>query len=629
MKNFKLQLKCYFTNPVLSGLTALYFIGSLGYVLYNNSIMQARGQEPLFYLAATLKISLFSLIFFMFVSYEFLNKARQCLFHERLDSMQNGKLKYYADRLLVLTFIVLLQALIFLIINMQNIYKFDLMQSTYPAYVAACIAINLFAVPIVGVLIGSLISFITKRLTALMVIVFFALMLTPFGEMVISRLYTDAGIYVYPILDIFNLAPPSLDFRPIAPFGYSIQSYRIQLILVWALLGLSVMSFLLLRNMRKSRIALSIIFALGCLTSAVLYVQPASKVVMSYDPVKGGAADAWYYRDFEQQTVPADFEITKYDLSFSVQRELSAKAVMVLDKDSLDEYRFTLYHGFSVNRLEDADGRPIAYEQKGDYLYVKPAVDNKTGKISIEYKGHASKFYSNEQGVFLPGYFPFYPHSGFQEVFNTELQGFNRLMQPAPVDFHVSVKSAKPIFCSLPSLTTNEFSGKSTSFTLMSGFLASTRTDAGIEVVYPYLSINEFNEHTINTGVNSAVQKNILDPKKKQVFIIPNTNLLTDYEAFAEFSDHYVLQQFLSLDSVYELQKVNSKKRRLYDILKTYAQGNLEDWAGLAEAYGNLYKIAYDKMQLLGKEKVIKISEIYLADDNDNRSVLEFLNSLT
>ena len=622
-------MKCYFTNPVLAGLTALYFIGSLGYLLYNNSIMQARGQEPLFYLAATLKISLFSLIFFMFVSYEFLNKARQCLFHERLGALQNGKLKYYADRLLVLSFTVLAQALIFLIINMQIVHEFDLMQSAYPAYVAACIAINLFAVPMVGVLIGSLISFISKRLTALMVIVFFAFMVTPLAEMIISRLYTDAGIYVYPVLDIFNLAPPSMDFRPIAPFGYSIQSYRIQLVLAWALLCLSGLSFLLLRNMRKTRIVLTIIFALGCLTSAVFYVQPASKVVMSYDPVKGGAADAWYYSDFEQQKVPADFEITKYDLSFSVQRELSAKAVMFLDKDSLDEYRFTLYHGFLVNRVEDADGRPIAYEQTGDYLYVKPAVDNKMSKISIEYKGHAYKFYSNEQGAFLPGYFPFYPHSGFQEVFSKELQGFNRLMRPAPVDFHVTVKSAKPILCNLSSVAADEFSGKSNSITLMSGFLASTTTDAGIEVIYPYLSVNEFNEQTINTAVNSAVQKNILDPNKKKVFIIPNTNLITDYEAFAEFSDHYVFQQFLSLDSVYESQKVNSTKKRLYDIIKSYEQGNLEDWAGMAEAFGDLYKLVYDKMILLGKEKVIQLSEIYIADDNDNRSVLEFLNSLT
>ena len=117
-----------------------------------------------------------------------------------------------------------------------------------------------------------------------------------------------------------------------------------------------------------------------------------------------------YRRDREvPPAVPANFTVEQYELDLSIRHNLKAEATLYLSQSDLSLYQFTLYHGLNVHSVVDEMGEPLDFQRNGDFLDVSSAKPIKA--MTISYSGQTWKYFSNEQGIALPGYFPYYPLS--------------------------------------------------------------------------------------------------------------------------------------------------------------------------------------------------------------------------
>lgn len=96
------------------------------------------------------------------------------------------------------------------------------------------------------------------------------------------------------------------------------------------------------------------------------------------------------------------FEVERYDLKIDIDRQLEVEANIFVDKSDLDEYDFTLYHGYKIDKVTDKNGKELKFKQDGDYFTVENN-DEGLSEICISYAGSAPRFFSNSQGTSLPG----------------------------------------------------------------------------------------------------------------------------------------------------------------------------------------------------------------------------------
>ena len=95
-------------------------------------------------------------------------------------------------------------------------------------------------------------------------------------------------------------------------------------------------------------------------------------MLASDDPKASIMADWDYYMQKHKDIseTAATFEIKEYDLEFTVGRELRATAVLKIDKNNLNEYPLTLYHGYRIQSVADGNGQALSYAQEGDAVTV-------------------------------------------------------------------------------------------------------------------------------------------------------------------------------------------------------------------------------------------------------------------
>ncbi len=101
----------------------------------------------------------------------------------------------------------------------------------------------------------------------------------------------------------------------------------------------------------------------------------------------------------------------------------------------------------------------------------------------------------------LPGWFPYYPHAGKSELYDLLCFGFNRLVSDTDAEFELEIKSKQKIYCNLDGAETY-YSGKTNGVTIIGGFYDSVNVD-GSEVIYPYLSSEEFSKERITNEISS------------------------------------------------------------------------------------------------------------------------------
>lgn len=425
---------------------------------------------------------------------------------------------------------------------------------------------------------GFVVSKLAKRLNAYLLLVFFTLLCSPLANS-LGNILSEFGVNIYPFLKTFDLFPPALNWRPVAAFGHSVLPYRWELVGFWTLLIIGLLFWKMSEKGRRiRRVGILTAFGMSLLCFA-LFLQPASKLLLaSDDPKESIMADWDYYmvKHPDDNESTATFAIKEYDLEFTVGRELQTTAVLKVDKNDLKEYPFTLYHGYRIQSVTNNKGQALSYVQEGDAVTVYNPGGQIINKICITYHGYSGICYSNLQGVFLPGYFPYYPHSGHQPVYNREQYGYERIILEEPVLFQIKVNSAQTVYCNLTPDGNNTFTGQSTGLTLLSGLYDTVAVD-GITVVYPYLYTSEFTPEKIMGFIHTYAGTPALDASVKAVLISPCINDTSPHTRYAPFSDHLVLQQILGFETTYQNQLVDSRKLELDKAYRLYA----EDPAGV------------------------------------------------
>ena len=516
MKNniLKINFKRFIYNRLFIISTLMFICISVGYLIFS-LYRDIRAGDDLFQfvfpLWQTNIISIYSFAFFLLLSYEFCSKLQVNKLYETILCTKKRLLSISIYNAAVLSIWNLIYSIILLLYNFVaflTLYSFD---KNYIIHIFLNILINIFLINTFAIIFGLAASFFKSKILSYSSIILFLIMGSKIGESLAGTIVvaTDNGFNAFKIFNLFNIFPPNMSWTPTYAMGFSVLPYRIILILIWCLLALTI----LLCSLKTKKIKMASVFSLiMVIVLGVAFFRPESKLVLNGDPEGEALGDQYYYLDYEGENVSPAFNVEKYNLNIKVDRELSCYANIMPDSSNA-EYDFTLYHGYRINKVTDQDGKDLKYNRSGDYIDI--FTTEKITSINIDYSGNGKGFYSNYQGLYLPGDFPYYPVAGKQMLYN---ESYLSVVPNNTPEFEITVSSNLKIYSNLNSDSSNRFYGKTSAPCLFAGFLNS-REFKGVTIVYPYL----YGE-TVN--FDDILQNIDLDEfNGKTIFIEPHVNI--------------------------------------------------------------------------------------------------------
>lgn len=626
MINFIQHLKIFFKNRVLLIVYTLLLV-LVNYVQlaslrhFNEDILASFTQ-----LQNSLCTAIYYFAVFLFLSYEYCRCENDLPILKKVN--ENKTLfKSCVNRFLVLITLNLATTLVYLIYNVGAYLSLNIKHFEFVHHIVVSMLVNFFVTGLIAILLGMLLAVVFKRLVAYFIGFIVVFLSSPIFESIVEKGFLWYEFNLYPVEEIFNIYTPSLFWIPNFLFGYSILEYRIALLIFWIFALLAVLLGLLIKK-NNIRICAVIVCVAFSISGIIIYYQPSSKLIMNYNPSTGLYTDLEYYRNNEQKDELGGFDITDYALNIEVTNKLNVKSILTVS-ENIPEYKFTLYHGYEIINVENQDGNLLKFIQDGDYFTVYN--DSDVSQLYVEYSGFSSKFYSNTQGMVLPGFFPYYPHSGFKSIFNMEEQGFNKLLIDNKPSFSISVKGQKNVYSNLATLDNNTFSGKSKGVTIISGFVEKTVVN-GIEVIYPYLDTVSFTPDVINESVNKFITEFHNSDMIEKIIILPNLNLMNIDTAL--FDDYITTTTLNYLAKLCEYDEINPRKINLYKTIELYLY-NIDAFQQLlavensGEYNGSkICTMTNNTIASLGEDKFLEIAFAYIYDDNDKRSIKDFLSDL-
>lgn len=634
MKTFSLSSKIFYKNTVFL-IIYIFFIS----LTNANFIRIFQGvftyNQPAFvFLSETLMTSIFCTIFFLFLSYEFFIKTKSSHMDECIAVTPRGQIKLLLSEMFLIIILILTITVTTVIYNF--IYpNTELHNSKYILHMLCSIFVYLFLVPLTGACIGACASLVFKRLSAYLFMITFVLLGSPLMSTIAYAVSeaTMTKVNITPLFDLFNIFPLNLDYSPIYNFGISLLPYKLEAIFFWLFAAVCLTLFKILKPARFATKIITLCCTVLCVLNLVFFFLPSSKVDMSFRVDGTLMSDHDYYSELYKSGYPdeqkAEFQVLSYDLDITVKNQLKAEAILKIDKDDLPVYRFTLYHNYKIKKITDQNNQTLKFKHNNDHVEVYSS-DKSLSEIHFTYSGYNTRFYSNIQGIFLPGYFAYYPISGFRNVYSSDKQHYSELLLSEDVDFHLTVNSNQEIFTNLEKNDNDSYSGRTNGLTIMSGFLKST-TVKGIEIIYPYFNTEEYNENQLKKDIENFIEVKKDDVVKK-IFVVPNVNQKSD--SVVAYSDYITTTQVMALPDQYINTKMLKFKSKIYLYQKIY----LED----RESFNNFLKseenyppeidkictLYQENINLFGEEIVIEKTNQYIFNNNDTRSVADFLKQL-
>lgn len=634
MKTFALSSKLFYRNAWLLAAYGLFF-GYIQWDFYQMLISMPRfHQSALAYLSNTLAMSIFCTIFFMLFGYLLFSKSQKAHLDECLAAIKGAKSRLIISQLALVVGLILLITLSTVAYNMlypeTNVHNAD-----YIRHMFSSVFVYMFLSPLVGALLGLCVAQLKNSLVSYLLMILFAFLSSPLVSFLSYPLYdaTHRQVNIESAFDIFNLYPLALDWAPNHVFGISLLPYKLEALCFWGLLALAIVLWKSSHRSERTARGLAVLCAVAGLVNLALFFTPSSKVDMS-NRISGTLfGDQHFYSRYYDGKVPkeaaADFDVLQYNLDVRVRNQLSVTATLTIDKTDLPAYTFTLYRGYTVHQVLDQDGRALSFVQDVDHITVKPSAP--VSSLRFTYSGFGERFYSNLQGVCLPGYFAYYPIAGRWNIMTQYGLEYTQNLLPHDTDFHVTVDYPHKIYTNLAADDTGGFTGKTNGLTLLSGFLTDTVID-GVEVVYPHFDTIEYSADLLRQKIEAFTKLNGSRAVKK-ILIVSDINQNTD--AVVCYSD-YITATYLSIiPDVYEVAKIPSRKQNLYQCQDAYMHDRdsfLDSVQYEKEVEVTdppiLYTTYQQKVNELGENKVAEKVTAYLHDQNDIRTDIEFLNDL-
>lgn len=635
----KKNLKLFFKTIYLALGFFIFFISVNVYLIEGIHKLSIH-KDALYYLKRSQEISIIYFIFFVFISYEYLVKSKNSGLLECFSVLNKGKVKLYLSKLAVLLLIILIMTLNIIIYNYISYFTMNVSSLSYAYHIFLNNFLNIFLVSLLGVCIGTVASLYFKRFPAYLLMIFLTILVSPISESVPYILFMGFEVNIYPLREIFNILPPNLDWIEEELYGLSIESYRWNLLVFW-ICFLGFFGLLKLSNKKfKALNFLAVILLTFALVNLYGYTKPSSIIKKDYNPKGTVAFDQLYYLEDVQKEEETEFDILSYDMKLSIDKLLHSDTRISLDeKEPLDVYKFTLYRNYKIEKILNKKNEILEFRRDGDYLDVLNPTNEKLEEIRILYNGYSPVFYSNSQGVLLPGCFPYYPMEGYKKVYLSHQSSYIPIIRDYDVEFNVAIESNLNIYSNLEK-EGNNFSGKAQGITLFGGF--TEEKNIGSNIFYS-LTLEELNTN------NLLDVKTILEPYKNmflkneelnftgiKIFQSPPTftHSIID-NGIVSFKDHIFVYS-LSKENLIQgfLQTTMTQDRKKMKVKSVFFRYLLYNFKTPKKELGNskifeVHNLFIEKINELGESYVLKNTYDFLRDKNDTRDSITFIKELT
>ncbi|MBW9159184.1 ABC transporter permease [Clostridium tagluense] len=639
----KSNFKIFFKSIYLSLAFLLFFVLVNAYLIFSIYNLNIH-KDAFYFLQYSQRISMIYFVFFTFITYEYLIKSKNENLLECLLVLNKGNLKLYFSKIIVLIIIILIMTLNIIVYNFIVYIGMNIYFEPYLVHIVLNNVLNIFLVSIFAMCLGSVISLYLKRFLAYAVMILLIILISPIFDYVPYILFMGYGINIYPFREILNILPPNLNWDGDLLYGLSIEPYR------WNLLSslISFMSFLLILKLNKKKHKYLNFIAIGLIILSLFnfygYTKSGSIVKKDYNPKSYVAFDELYYSNDIQKEEKVSFKISAYSMNFTINRQLQSNVSIYLDeKKPLSTYKFTLYRNYKIEKIIGKNSEILEYKRDGDYFEITNPTNEKLEKITILYSGYSPVFYSNAQGVLLPGCFPYYPIEGYKRIYIKEESRFIPIIRDYNTKFEVTVKSNLNIYSNLQK-SNNRFSGEAQELTLIGGFMKekATKNNVFYELILSKMDKNRFSD--INKTLK--LYKELLSEPEE--FNISNKKIFQSPAALSSkvigngtlmFRDHIFVNDLnkkeLSLGLIKSTLPQDTKKRKINNVLFYYLEdkdsftNNVKEWSKNNDPFFEIHSLFFKKINELGEAYVIKSTYKFLKDKNDERDSITFIKNLS
>lgn len=576
-----------------------------------------------------LQFSVYAFAIFAFLGFEYCVKCKKSNMDECLKAMKNGFFKWSTAELKCMLIPISAFAGVALCIHLIVFFTGETVFFSYLPRLLADLLLNYFLLPLTGAVFGLFFANFTNRLIAYLLLVLITLLGSPLITGIDAMIYEITKIDLSYFFRLFEFFEPDLTWTPVYAWGNSLVPQRWCILLFWIFL-LGAVIFYKTSAQKKPvkllRSAVALFLAAVCLFTAVL---PGSKVLLGSDNMAESAtmADSTYYYehpDGKKAKREVQFQISEYTADLRVFTKLHAKVTMKIDTPDLEEYTFTLYHGYKIKSAKDQNGNALQFKQEEDHFTVAP--NGNTTEITVKYSGFSPVFYSNAQGIFLPGYFAYLPQSGLRPLYDSANRGFYRCEYNEDTVFNMKINSLQKVYCNLEETGRNTFSGTGYPSFFM-GAYAEYTTKQGIRVIYPYMD-SSINGNTIEEDTAPFYGSKCLPSSVKTIFIEPDTKALSAYNIYFQDADQLITTEISMLEENYGNQTADPYKNEIASLYERYLEPeNRNDFLMLAEALkGTGFEYFVDILNKYGEEEGLERIKTYLEDESDTRTSYEFFS---
>lgn len=406
---FKLTIKRFIQSPV-------FLISTFCYIFILCQLQPVHELMTIDDISTkTLTTQPFSFLYFMLISYEFFYQTKSCKLDEVIAASRLGQMR---EKCYGVCFFMCLNAVLYVIYLFVSMWgTTSLLEEINMEWfwlLVKVFLINHFLVYSFAILIGVLVSLIHTRLKAFGVLVIVYSLFSRIMLPIIMSTVSFSEKWTHRI-DIIGIMSHKY-FNDLF-YCYSTEPVDAQRILFWIFLAVFV--FCLLVNKGRWHILTGGV-AVAAGVTLVMYMQPSGYRYIGNEWDTFMAEQHYYFQLYEDNKdgigrtyKEADFNVLKYRGELSAYRILEASVDVTVDEGTLQEYCFTLYHGYEVAHITDGGGRELAFEQDGDHILVKNSSTMPIEKIHFEYAGYSRKYVATSQAVCLGGYFPYLPQPGW------------------------------------------------------------------------------------------------------------------------------------------------------------------------------------------------------------------------
>lgn len=525
----------------------------VGFSLYYSSMgvdtllyMQQIGNYS-FYICAV-----FTIICFMFLTYDKKNDLNEVL------DVTNRKHKYYS--IIVLFILLLVISLIMFLMILYIVISNKSINQLFSIYIPSFF-LNIFFPLCICLFLISLISYHFNYNKAGILLILFLLIISPLFYIELDNRILN--IFLSPFHFLYQPNDFSMDYM----YGLKDELYRWFIILAYIILFIGVCFISMFKSKKRTIIlVITICLAGGSIIystkpQSTLNVQQSRNELMKQ--IRG--VDVVPYKTYE----PVNYRFGDFNFEIHLKEKLFVKGTMKLESDiKRKEFLFTLYSGYDIKKL--VSNQTCQYERDGNL--IKIIFDNPIDKadFQIEYSGFHPTFYSNNQALALPGYFPWYPMSGEHQVAFAVIDegnsdyGYNSFNRIDKTNISLSIKAGYPIVSNLSEQSPYHFSGQSDSITLFGGQIE--KGDDLIVNVFPTYYGKMFTKQDGLKSLNKWYEESLdlLKQNGLDQSIIKNKKIINQPKSLTYFSDLNTLSIFddyiIAKDGIVSIEQIISRE---------------------------------------------------------------------